>query len=269
MIRCQLGVRLGVAAGAGGRILAVERPQFRVQRWFVLAHLERPIEEHLGGHGEELGGVRPGVRAQHGRPVGAHRVVGLRAHLDPPGPRRLVGQRRRAVGDAVEHVELMGELVVDDVLAAGREASSPPCCRPGQHDRTAIVGLAGERLGARSPQPASDGVLAVEPHRRGVHDHRADLRVVVDLEAEEQHRCLRRDQHPDVVGQVESSGSFPPCAMEERGHERLHPAPLACIEHPPMLEAVLEHGLPRRIERWNRAAEPSEKTPEHQEFASS
>ena len=224
------------SAGRDSRVLAIERQEFCVQRRFVFADLEWAVEEHLGGHGEELSRVRPRVWAQHGRTLGAHRVVGPRADLDPADPGRLVAERRRTVGDAVQHVELMGELVVHHVLAAGRETSSPPCCCPRQHDRTPIVGLAGEGLRARAPQPTADGVVAVEAHCRRMHDHGAHLRVVVDLEAEEQHRRLGRDQHADVVGQVESVGGFPPCPMNERSDQCLQTMLLARVEHPPMLE---------------------------------
>ena len=43
-----------------------------------------PVEEHLGGHGEELPGVHPGVGGQQRVATPLHVLVLPRAHLDPP-----------------------------------------------------------------------------------------------------------------------------------------------------------------------------------------
>ena len=93
--------------------------------------LDRHVEERLGGHGEELGGVGGAVGPQR-RAVDAlaHRVVGLGAHLDPPLHVVAAVEAGRAVDDVVAHVELVGELVEDHVAAAVRDGGPPPRPRP-------------------------------------------------------------------------------------------------------------------------------------------
>ena len=116
------------------RMLAVEGTEFPYSAGSCSQQLVGSVEEHLGGDGEELGRIRAGVRPQHRRTLGAHRVVGRGAHLDPAGPSGLVVERRRAVGDTVEHVEPMGELVVHHVLA--RRPGNERPRRAAAHDST-------------------------------------------------------------------------------------------------------------------------------------
>ena len=88
------------------------------------AQFERAAEEHLGGDGEELSGVDPGVVPEHRRPVSStNRAVGRGADSDPAAERLGVIERRRSVDHTVEHVELMRELVEHDVVAALREGA--------------------------------------------------------------------------------------------------------------------------------------------------
>ncbi len=79
-------------------------------------------------------------------------------------------------------------------------------------------------------------VLAVQANRRRMHDDRGELRVAVDLQSEQEHRCLCGDEHLDVVGQVETVGSLPPGAVEEVGHQQLHAFELAGRQQFPVLE---------------------------------
>jgi len=89
-----------------------------------VGHWQRTVEEALGGHGEELAFVGRAVLVQERGPVvlgGVDQFLVLGGHdFLPAAPLRVVLQGRRAVDDAVEHVELMGELVEDQVLAVAR-----------------------------------------------------------------------------------------------------------------------------------------------------
>ena len=135
---------------------------------------------------------------------------------------------------------------------------------PRQHDGTAIVRLAGQRLRSRRPKPRSNSVIAVEPHRGRVHDHGRELRIFVDVQAEQQHRSLCGDQHPMVVGQLEAVGGFPSGVVEEGGDQRFHSCEFCRVEHAPVFEVAFENRMPVRIEAWRVIAEPASETSEHQ-----
>jgi hypothetical protein len=125
------------------------------------------------------------------------------------------------------------------------------------------VGLAGERLGARGSQTTACGVLAVQTHGRRMHDHRRELRVLVDLQAEQQHRRLCRDQHLEVFGQLEPVRRLPSRRVEECGDERLHAIEFVGIQHPPVFEVAHQHLVPVRIECRRVAGEQTTKATEH------
>jgi hypothetical protein len=87
----------------------------------VLLEGARSVEEVLARHCEELGLVGGAVRIE--QRVGTRGGVGLEgeegtfASRGPRGEVGACGQGRRAVGVAVEHVELVGELVIDEVVS--------------------------------------------------------------------------------------------------------------------------------------------------------
>ena len=201
----------------------VERRQFGVQRRLVFAQFDRTVEEHLRRHCEELGRVGARVLPQHRRALGADRVVRGRADLHPAPSSVLVAERRCAVGDSVEHVELVRELVVHHVLAGSGEAGTASCGVPREDHRALVVGLTGEQLRPGRSQPAPGGMVAVQAHRGGVHDHGGELRVLVDVEPQQQHRRLGGDQHLDRVVEHEPVGRLPPRPADEPGDEQLHP----------------------------------------------
>src|SRR5215204_1180996 len=73
--------------------------------------------------------------------VGAHRLRPVR----PPG---VAPERRHPVEDAVELIELVGELVKDHVRATGGIGDLALGSAPVEHDRTAsVAGLTGEVAG--------------------------------------------------------------------------------------------------------------------------
>ena len=82
---------------------------------------KRTIEELFGCHCEELGlvfraiGVEECFVALLGEAAQPQKFVG--AHGHPFGQLAAIGEERGTVGSSVEHVELVGELVVDHVAA--------------------------------------------------------------------------------------------------------------------------------------------------------
>lgn len=111
--------------GAGFRwILPIIQLQLVVKFRVQLLELLWLLEEILGHHGEELGGIGRPVLVEEGRSVG---IGGLGQRLvfpaENPRPRPIHGrprQRRGAVHKPVFTVELMGELVEGDVSSAAR-----------------------------------------------------------------------------------------------------------------------------------------------------
>ena len=87
-------------------------------------HLDRTQEERLRRHGEELELIRRPVRIQQRLLAGidgrAKRLELARAHLDPAPVLAAVRDGRHAVDRAIQHVQLVGELVIDDVRRAPR-----------------------------------------------------------------------------------------------------------------------------------------------------
>ena len=144
---CALG-RQGLDPGRG--ILAVEAGEDRVEVGLLVPERDRLVEEGLGGHGEELAGVGAAVAPEQTALPPPHRPVLGGADLDPPVEGGLVGQRRGAVDDAVEHVQLVGELVEHDVVAPLGVTGVPVHGVPGDdHRPAAVVGLADDRERAR------------------------------------------------------------------------------------------------------------------------
>src|SRR5207237_4954051 len=97
------------------RVLAVEERELLVDLRIAPARLAPLLEERLGDHGEELGDVLGGVGIEPGLLAALERVaealVGFRERGFPRAAVHADMQRRHAVGLAVQHVELVRELV--------------------------------------------------------------------------------------------------------------------------------------------------------------
>ncbi len=81
-----------------------------------------------------------------------------------------------------------------------------------------------------------------------MHDDGGELRIVVDVEAEQEHRGLSGDEHLDAIGQLEAVGCLPTGLMDELRDEQLHPFELLGREQVPVHEVVLEHLPPGVVE---------------------
>ena len=71
--------------------------------------------------------------------AGPQRVVRLGAHLDPPLEIGAIAQGRGAVEGVVEHVELVRELVVHEVVAASGMTRRVVGLVPREQHRTAVI----------------------------------------------------------------------------------------------------------------------------------
>lgn len=159
------------------RILTVERGERAVEAAGTGPQIQRAGEEHLGGHGEVLSRVRSGVRPQHALAPSPDTIEGTPHHPIELATQFPIGDRRQAVGETVELVDLVGELVQDDVAPTGRPTQVGPHLRPREHQRAAAVtGLAGERPSAGLDQPARARRPAIgDPESAGMHDDRRHL----------------------------------------------------------------------------------------------
>src|SRR5215216_2849454 len=99
--------------------------------------LRRLLEKDLGGDGEKLAGISRAVLVEQGLfaffGVGAQALVLLGHDIDPGAKLLPIGKLWRAVDKAVEHVELVRKLVIDDVASVARVASADARAVPRQH----------------------------------------------------------------------------------------------------------------------------------------
>ena len=178
-------------------------------------------------------------------------IEGRGADLDPPGDGGLVVERRRSVRDPVEHVEAVGELVVHDVLTLFGPARAASGRRPGEHHGSLVARLAREALGPRRPGPAAGRSRSGQAHGRAVDDDRRHVGVLVELESEQQHRGLRRDEDLHVIGEIHALGGLPTTTVEEAADQHPHPVEFGVGQSAPVIEVGDQHLLPRRLEdRW-------------------
>lgn len=138
-----VGLQLGQARQG---ILAVKAAELGVHLWITVGQQIRGTEEILAGNGKEFRRVFRGVGVYFclGVRVGVELAVevieGALHHAGPFLHAHVVVQGRQAVGVAVEHVQLVGQFVDDQVVAfpltAGEYAG------PGQDDRALLPGFA-------------------------------------------------------------------------------------------------------------------------------
>ena len=89
-----------------------------------------------------------------------------------------------------------------------------------------------------------------------MHDHRRQQRELVELQPEQEHRRLRADQHPDLLGQLEAVGGLPRGVVEERGHEHPHPLEFVGVQRAPVLE-VRDRASATTCRRTRRGGRPA------------
>ena len=155
------------------RVLAVEEPELLVDRGIRGREQLGRLEERLRAHGEELARRSPPRRdraaARPARPERARRAAARphpRARRNPRTPTRTPPstpraharvQRRKTVGIAVAHVELVGELVDHDVVARDARSSSPASATSSYESTTGPPSHASPAIGSlvRCTTPAS------------------------------------------------------------------------------------------------------------------
>jgi hypothetical protein len=136
---------------------------------------------------------------------------------------------RGAINGAIKHVESVCELVVHDVLAAIWKLGAAARCCPRKEHRTLVVGLPRDVAGRGGEGACAGGMRAAEPDVRRMHDHRADVVPLVDVEAQQQHGCLGGDQYLDLLGEFEPVCSFPPHRVDKPGDQHFHSSELVTL----------------------------------------
>ena len=106
----------------------------------MLGEIPWAVEERFGGDGEELSDVGRCVAAQH-RLTGLDALERRLADRCPTLRRGVAPEWGRPVGDTVEHVESVCELVVHDVLAVSGSSGTTRDSGPGEYDRALRGGL--------------------------------------------------------------------------------------------------------------------------------
>ena len=131
-------------------------------------------------------------------------------------PLSVVGQQRGAIDNAVVHVDLVGELVKHDVPTEPRVRRLASSGAPRHHQRSVIVvRLAVDCLGRTLERAAHRTGRVALGHRPIAHDDRPDAVVPRLVEAEDRQHGMGGDDRPDLVGQLETTGGFPPAIAEQ------------------------------------------------------
>ena len=244
------------AVHAPCRILAVVGAEYAVEVGDVLLEGKGTVEELLGCHGEELGlvrravGVEEGFVALIGEAAQPQEFAG--AHGHPFGELVAVGEERGAVGSSVEHVELVGELVVNHVMTLLGVARAVEDGVPHEDHRTLGEGLTQDGDGGRyrAVHALEDtGVMLGRHYGGGVDEDRLHVAIVVMGESQLQQTRLGRDGDADLVGEVEAATPFPVLLLQEDLHHRVQLGALGVVEHAVVGHVRTHEGLPLRGKR--------------------
>jgi hypothetical protein len=111
-------------------------------------------------------------------------------------------QRRNAVGSAVQHVQLVGELVDDDVVAVAGHLHVVP----GNDQRPAFPGFAGEHVGVFMDDAAFILDLPWHDELVGIDDDADPVLIGVQAELEDGQAALGSDRDADFVAQLQAIG---------------------------------------------------------------
>jgi hypothetical protein len=215
------------------------------------AKRHRSIEELLGRHRKELGFVGRPVRIEQRAPS----LLRLLAEEEilagtDPGPclvLRPVMQRRGAVGAAVQHVEFVGELVVDHVVAALRVSPSPPNRIPDEDDGTSELGFAENGKGGLDGSGGDlEGRWTLRGYddRRRIDEDRVYIAVVIVRKFQDQKAGLSRDRDSDFVCEFQTSTAFPMFLVDEDANEITQMSSLLCEKPTVVRHIAPDHGFP-------------------------
>jgi hypothetical protein len=184
-------------------------------------------EEGLARHRKEFGRVLGGIGIEQ-------RLLLALDHANETRVRRLeralpdAGVHVRVrhgepVGLALEHVDLVGELVDHDVvsgLAAGRRGRRPELdVLPRERDRPAGPRLARELVVPFVHHAVLVQLLPAHPELAGVDDDAHPAVVEIQPEIEDRQARLQRDRDPDRVGQLEAAGRGNLLLVQEQHHQ--------------------------------------------------
>jgi hypothetical protein len=196
----------------------VEARELLVEGGVIGAQLPGFLEEGLGGDGEELGRVLGAVAVDEGAVVPLDLALELRVlGAEHPGPGAVSGalrEHRRAVGGAILLVELVGEFVEHHVVSVVRVGRAGDHVAPREHHRASRPGLPEPHHLALHQDAPLQALLAGHVGLR-VDDDRAQLGVVVRLAVQQQDAGLRRDRHPDLVGDLQAKGALEHLLVQE------------------------------------------------------
>jgi len=234
---------------AGRRILPIERVQGFVQRGMLRAQLVGLVEEVLGDDGEELSFIDARVLIDER----ALTTVGARAQLEELSLEHFVptlpffgrDERWSAIGMTIEHVELVRELVVDEVVSITRSLAIAQHAIPRQHYGALEVCLAQERARPLSDQragPDEHTVASSRPHDRAwIDQDRLDVLVQAMRQLEHEQACLRGDRDLHLLGELKAAAAFPMLLGDEHLHEITQTLLIVWREPQIVLHVAFEH----------------------------
>ena len=234
-------------------VVSVEDP---VEVGDALLKCKGAVKELLGCHGEELGLVRRAVGVEEGfvsllgKAAQSQEFIGT--HGYPFGELVAVSEERGAVGSSVEHVELVGELVVNHVMTLLGVA------RPVEN------GVPNEDhwpLGEGLPQYGDGGryralyvleyteVMFGRHYGGWVDEDRLNVAIVVMGESKLQQTRLGRDSDADLVGEFEATTPLPLLLLKEDVYHSLQLGALGVVENAVVGHVSTHEGLPLGGER--------------------
>ena len=218
----------------------------------VLLQGKGTVEELLCCHGEELGfirravGVEEGFVALLGEAAQPQEFRG--AHDHPFGELVAVGEERGAVGSSIEHVELVGELVVNHVMTLLGVARPMEDRVPNKDHRALGESLAqdGDVVSLYQAAHALEytGVAFGRHYGGGVDEDRLHVAIVVVGESQLQQARLGCDSYTDLVGKLEAATPFPVLLLQENLHRRVQLGALSVVKHAVVGHVRAHEGLP-------------------------
>ena len=123
-----------------------------------------------------------------------------------------VPQRRRAVSGAVQHIELVGKFMIDNVMAPFGMAASMQRRVPNDNDRALLKGLPNNGMGSfygrKSSFKKTEFTLWWK-HGGWIDYDCFDILIVIVRQAKKKEARLSRDGNADFVGKFQPAASFP------------------------------------------------------------
>jgi len=239
------------AVRAACRVLTVVGAEDPVELGGVLLEGKGTVEELLCCHGKELGlirtaiGVKEGLVALPGYAAQPQEFVGTYGH--PFGELVAVGYQRGAVGSTVEHVELMGEFMVDHIMTLIWVARPVEDGVPDEDNRPLGEGLAKDGNGGidRTAYVLEHPRMVFRRHDSGgVDEDRLHVSIVVMGESQLKQTGLRRNRDAYLVGEVEAATTLPVLLLQEDLHCRMEFSPLSVVEQAVVGQVRTHEGLP-------------------------